>query len=56
MIRNRKSKMNMAYVAGGRFDGFWYEGLNPWDIAPGVLLIDKVGGRVPSLRTIQNSA
>ena len=36
----------MAYVACGRFDGFWEEGLNRWDISPGVLLIDEVGGRV----------
>ena len=36
----------MAYVACGRFDGFWEEGLNPWDVAAGVLLIQEAGGRV----------
>jgi myo-inositol-1(or 4)-monophosphatase len=36
----------MAYVACGRFDGFWEEGLNPWDIAAGVLLINEAAGRV----------
>jgi len=36
----------MAYVACGRFDGFWEEGLNPWDVAAGVLLIEEAGGRV----------
>ena len=36
----------MAYVACGRFDGFWEEGLNPWDMAAGVLLIEEAGGNV----------
>ena len=36
----------MAYVACGRFDGFWEEGLNPWDMAAGVLLIEEAGGQV----------
>jgi myo-inositol-1(or 4)-monophosphatase len=33
-------------VAAGRFDGFWEIGLNPWDIAAGVLLIREAGGLV----------
>ena len=36
----------MAYVACGRFDGFWEEGLNPWDMAAGALLIEEAGGQV----------
>jgi myo-inositol-1(or 4)-monophosphatase len=36
----------MAYVACGRYDGFWEEGLNPWDMAAGVLLIEEAGGQV----------
>ena len=36
----------MAYVACGRFDGFWEEGLSPWDVAAGSLLIAEAGGRV----------
>jgi myo-inositol-1(or 4)-monophosphatase len=36
----------MAYVACGRFDGFWEEGLHSWDVAAGVLLIEEAGGRV----------
>ncbi|MBP9665381.1 MAG: histidinol phosphatase, partial [Pyrinomonadaceae bacterium] len=35
-----------AYVACGRFDGFWEEGLNPWDVAAGVLLIEEAGGQI----------
>jgi len=38
----------LAYVACGRFDGFWEEGLNPWDVAAGVLMIDEAGGKASS--------
>ena len=34
----------MAYVASGRFDGFFQENLNIWDIASGILLIQEAGG------------
>jgi myo-inositol-1(or 4)-monophosphatase len=36
--------LDLAYVAAGRFDGFWETGLSPWDIAAGVLLIREAGG------------
>jgi myo-inositol-1(or 4)-monophosphatase len=38
--------LDLAYVAAGRFDGFWEIGLNPWDIAAGVLLVREAGGLV----------
>ncbi len=44
--RDGSAAIDMAYVACGRFDGFWEEGLNPWDVAAGVLLIEETGGRV----------
>ena len=44
--RDGSAAIDMAYVACGRFDGFWEEGLNPWDVAAGVLLIEEAGGRV----------
>ena len=34
----------MAYVASGRFDGFFQNNLNLWDIAAGVVLIKEAGG------------
>lgn len=40
------SALDLAYVAAGRFDGFWEVGLQPWDIAAGVLLVQEAGGRV----------
>ena len=36
----------MAYVACGRFDGYWQRELNYWDIAAGIILIKEAGGFV----------
>lgn len=44
--RDGSAALNLAYVACGRFDGFWEFSLNPWDIATGVLLIEEAGGIV----------
>ena len=38
--------LDLAYVAAGRFDGFWEEGLGAWDCAAGILLIKEAGGFV----------
>ena len=44
--RDGSAAIDLAYVACGRFDGFWEDGLNAWDVAAGVLLIEEAGGRV----------
>jgi myo-inositol-1(or 4)-monophosphatase len=44
--RDGSAAIDMAYVACGRFDGFWEEGLNPWDVAAGKLLIEEAGGQL----------
>jgi len=44
--RDGSAAIDMAYVACGRFDGFWEEGLNPWDVAAGKLLIEEAGGKI----------
>lgn len=44
--RDGSAAIDMAYVACGRFDGFWEEGLNAWDMAAGKLLIEEAGGWV----------
>lgn len=41
--------LDLAYVACGRFDGFWETGLKPWDLAAGCLLIREAGGLVSDL-------
>jgi myo-inositol-1(or 4)-monophosphatase len=38
--------LDLAYVAAGRFDGFWENGLDPWDVAAGVLMVREAGGFV----------
>lgn len=38
--------LDLAWVAGGRLDAFWEQGLAPWDLAAGVLLVQEAGGRV----------
>ncbi len=44
--RPGSASLDLAYLAAGRIDGFWEIGLNPWDIAAGVLLIKEAGGMV----------
>src|SRR2546423_5696024 len=44
--RDGAAALDLAYVASGRFDGFYEEGLRPWDVAAGVLLVEEAGGRV----------
>jgi myo-inositol-1(or 4)-monophosphatase len=41
--------LDLAYVAAGRFDGYWERGLSPWDLAAGSLLVREAGGRVLDL-------
>lgn len=48
--RDGSAALDLAYVACGRFDGFWENGLNPWDVAAGLLLIEEAGGRVTDFR------
>ncbi|MCH9692656.1 MAG: inositol monophosphatase [Gammaproteobacteria bacterium] len=38
--------LDLAYVAAGRFDGFWEMGLKSWDVAAGTLLVKEAGGLV----------
>ena len=41
--------LDLAYVAAGRFDGFWERELKPWDMAAGLLLVREAGGLVSAL-------
>ena len=42
--------LDLAYIACGRFDGFWELKLKPWDVAAGALLVAEAGGRVTDFR------
>lgn len=47
--RTGSAALDLAWVAAGRFDGFWERGLSSWDIAAGVLLVREAGGMVSDL-------
>ncbi|MBS1199042.1 MAG: inositol monophosphatase [Proteobacteria bacterium] len=49
MRRPGAASLDLAYVAAGRYDGFWEFGLSPWDMAAGTLLITEAGGLVSDL-------
>lgn len=44
--RGGSAALDLAYVAAGRFDGFWELKLSPWDTAAGKLLVEEAGGHV----------
>ena len=45
--------LDLAYVAAGRLDGFWEEGLSDWDFAAGIILIREAGGFVSDIKGAQ---
>ena len=48
--RDGSAALDLAYVAAGRFEGFWEFGLKPWDTAAGVVLVEEAGGRITDLQ------
>ena len=42
--------LDLAYVAAGRYEGFWEEGLSSWDIAAGIILVRESGGYVTDMK------
>ncbi len=44
--RDGSAALNLAYVACGRYDGFWEMNLSPWDVAAGSLIVEEAGGVV----------
>jgi len=44
--RDGSAALNLAYLAMGRFDGFWELWLSPWDLAAGTLIVREAGGTV----------
>jgi myo-inositol-1(or 4)-monophosphatase len=41
--------LDIAYVAAGRFDGFWELKLMPWDMAAGCLIVEEAGGKITDI-------
>lgn len=46
--------LDLAFVAAGRYDGYWESGVNIWDVAAGLLLVSEAGGIVSPLRAGQS--
>ena len=44
------ASLDLAYVAAGRFDGYWERELKQWDIAAGILLVKEAGGMISAIR------
>jgi myo-inositol-1(or 4)-monophosphatase len=47
--RDGSAALNLTYVAAGRLDGFWERGVQAWDMAAGVLLVQEAGGKVTDI-------
>ena len=43
------ASLDLAYVAAGRYEGFWERDLSPWDVAAGILLVREAGGYVTAI-------
>jgi myo-inositol-1(or 4)-monophosphatase len=41
--------LDLAYVAAGRFDGYWESKIQPWDVAAGALIVEEAGGQVTTV-------
>ncbi len=54
MRRWGAAALDLAYVAAGRYDGFWERGLQPWDVAAGMLIVREAGGFVGPIRDGQD--
>ncbi|SNX67391.1 myo-inositol-1(or 4)-monophosphatase [Cereibacter ovatus] len=46
--------LDLAYVAAGRYDGYWERGISAWDVAAGIVLVREAGGLISGIREDQN--
>ena len=46
--------LDLAWVAAGRYDGYWERSLKPWDVAAGIILVSEAGGVVTSVEEGQD--
>ncbi len=44
--RPGSAAIDLCYTAAGRFDGYWEQGLNPWDTAAGTVIVQEAGGKI----------
>ena len=48
------SALDLAYIAAGRLDGFWGNGLKPWDVAAGIVIAEEAGALLLTLMETQS--
>jgi myo-inositol-1(or 4)-monophosphatase len=48
--RDGSAALDLCYVAIGRFDSFWEFGLNPWDVAAGIVIVEEAGGKITDMQ------
>ena len=48
--RPGSASLDMCYVAAGKLDGFWEQGLKPWDTAAGVIIVEEAGGKLSTFQ------
>ena len=54
MRRMGSAAVDLAYVACGRFDGFFEYGLNSWDVAGGAFIVQQAGGKISDFSGNEN--
>ena len=54
MRRMGSAAVDLAYVACGRFDGFFEHALHPWDIAAGIIILQEAGGKISDFKGGEN--
>ena len=47
--RSGSAALDLAWVASGRYDGYWEKGLSIWDIAAGIIIVREAGGTITGL-------
>ena len=52
--KSGSAALDMAYVAAGRYDGYFQNGLNLWDIAAGIIILKEAGGIINEIDISQN--
>lgn len=53
--RSGSAALDLAYIAAGRYDGYWERGLQPWDLAAGIVLVREAGGFVSDVKGGDNA-
>ena len=53
--KSGSAALDMAYVASGRYDGYFQKNLNLWDVAAGIIIVKEAGGQVNDLNLKQNN-